>query len=234
MKKILIVCLCGVALSVVVISCKKMQEKDVIKSETPILKEVASTQHSIEASLKEKIVGRFGKVKRRSVANINKTTNSISDPLSDMSFDNPTTASYVGSDIQAVLFEQPNSVPGNTFSFVTFTQNGLLGDMAMIVQSEQLSSTLFRASIYDLDYNLIGQFLADNGQAYNFQGFDPPPPVTSVNGWWGRWGHCIANAFNGFFDGNPIHAAAGLACTYFAGPCIVGGSLGCAASATFN
>ena len=140
----------------------------------------------------------------------------------------------MGSDIQAVIFEQPGSTPQNTISFVTFQQNGLIGDMAMIVQVEQLTSTQARSSFYDLDYNLVGQFISEDGNLSNFQGFDPPPPSTITLGWWGRWASCIGRGFSSFVDGNPIHAAAGLVCVAWGPQCAVGAALGCAAAATFQ
>ncbi|MEK7199506.1 MAG: hypothetical protein AAB212_06265 [Bacteroidota bacterium] len=119
-------------------------------------------------------------------------------------------------------------------SFATFQQNGLLGDMAMFVQVEQLTSTQARSSFYDLDYNLVGQFISDQGVLSGFQGFETPAPTTQTLGWWGRWGSCLRYGFNTFTDGNPVHAAAGLVCWAWGAPCAVGAAIGCAAAATFQ
>lgn len=241
LKVVFLASFCLLTVSTIVISCRKTQTKEVEQppqTET-FLKRVASTKHSIDQSLKRKIIERFGQVKLRKKETRTIKSNSISSNFIDamvdnVLFDTPTLTSYEGSDIQATIFEQPSSTPGNTISFVTFQQNGLLGDMAMIVQVEQLTSTQARSSFYDLDYNLVGQFISDQGVVSGFQGFETLPPSTQTLGWWGRWGSCLRNGFNSFTDGNPVHAAAGLICWSWGAPCAVGAALGCAAAATFQ
>lgn len=160
MKKVVFASLCLTLILVTVLSCSKMQGKKSESTSTEsVIKALASSGKKISEATKTKIQGIFGKLKLRNVKTnqkikTNGTSANFIDDTQSLTFDNGLLAIYENSAVQAVIFEQPNSLPGNTFSFVTFQQNGLVGDMAMFVQVEQLSSTQYRSSFYDLDYNL--------------------------------------------------------------------------------
>lgn len=159
------------------------------------------------------------------------TTTSIGDEISFVSFDNstPTVASYDGTNIQAVFFPQPSNDPNVSLYFVTFEQNGSIGDMALFIGIQQLSETTYRASYYDLDNNLVAQFDADSVNISNINTFALVPPSNATFGWWGRWTACASNGLNNL----TTYPVAGIACMIFVGPCAGGLVVFCAFNATF-
>jgi len=241
MKKSLFVPFCFSFILITAYSCTKQTVEDSKTISTlSLIKTLVSSNTKISETTKVKVKAIFGNLKskngiiRKSGMQSNSSSSDFSDVNQSLTFDNGQMASYENTSVQAIIFEQPNSLPGNTFSFVAFQQYGLIGDMAMYIQVEQLATNQSRASYYDLDYNLVAQFIVEDGIPSNFQGFPPQQASTAKKGWWGRWGSCVSAGFNSFFNGNPLNAAAGLTCVAFGPACAAGGAVGCAAAATFQ
>ena len=257
MKKILIVALLFLITTAIIVSCKKNDEtKSANNNFLSMFHAPTSSSPLNNSTLRAKIISTYSIVpiqgKLKNMISSTHSLNGVSIPttmamrntvldmdgdISYISFDNPTpyVQSYDGTDIQAVFFPQQSSNPNITVSFVTFERNGLMGDMAMFVGIEQISATVNRAYYYDLDGNVVAQFDGDtNGNISNIVTYPSIPPSTDKIGWWGRWASCVVDGFTSFLDKTrPANVALGLACAYFAGPCVAGAVLGCAAAATF-
>jgi hypothetical protein len=189
---------------------------------------VSSTQNLTDSRLHKRIIDSFFT-----------GTNSINNGRTQFDTSQMEIASYGNNQIQAIIVKQvgyDTTNPTNYIAAFFINGSGQMASMAVIVEIDWSGSrnNIHTVTYYDVDYNSAGSFnVNSNSTVTNIVGVSRYSN-SGQRSWWSSWGQCIANGWNAFTSGNPANAAVGLACAYFAGPCVVGAALGCAASATFN
>jgi hypothetical protein len=144
--------------------------------------------------------------------------------------DDPTVSYYDNTDIYGISYPQ-YSTSTYALSFVTFGQNNLVADMAMLVATEDIGNGSWKTSYYDLDYNLVGEIDNDGSYWSNAIGYTPATQYSTYQkSWWSRWTSCATWAWNGIVNQAPV---VGVACIFMGIQCGLSLVVGCAGMATF-